>query len=210
MAAEADHRETHTSDARDPAMFAVIKTGGKQYKVAKDDIILVERLPGDAGAAVSLDEVLMVGNGKEQTVGAPLVSGASVAATILDQPRGDKIIVFKKNRRKNYRRRAGHRQDLTVLRITDILASGKKAAKATAKAETPAPAKSESAKGKPAASKAATKPAAKKAPAKKTAAKKAPTKKPATKAKAASAGKTAAKKTAATKATSGKTKKGKE
>ena len=185
-------------------MFAVIKTGGKQYKVAKDDIILVERLPGDAGAAVSIDDVLMVSNGKEQTIGAPLVSGASVAATILDQPRGDKIIVFKKHRRKNYRRRAGHRQDLTVLRITGILANGKKAAKAAAKAETPPPAKGEPAKSEPAKSKAAAKPAADKAPAKKAPVKKASTKKLAAKAKAGSAGKTAAKKTAAPKTAASK------
>jgi large subunit ribosomal protein L21 len=141
-------------------MFAVIKTGGKQYRVAKDDIILVERLPGDAGAAVSLDEVLMVGEGQKQTVGAPLVSGASVAAKILDHPRSDKIIVFKKNRRKNYRRRAGHRQDLTVLQITDIMADGKKAAKSATAVEKPAvenpasvkpaAAKSKTAKTKPA------------------------------------------------------------
>ena len=110
-------------------MFAVIKTGGKQYRVTKDDIILVERLPGDAGTAVSLDEVLMVGDGQKQTVGVPLVSGVSVAAKILDQPRSNKIIVFKKNRRKNYRRRAGHRQDLTVLQITDIMSDKKKTSK---------------------------------------------------------------------------------
>ena len=171
------------------ANYAIIKTGGKQYKVAKDDIILVERLPGDAGAAVSLDEVLMLGNGKEQTIGAPLVSGASVAATILEQPRGDKIIVFKKHRRKNYRRRAGHRQDLTVLRITDILARGKKAAKTAAKTEKPA-----AAKGAPAARKAATKPAAEKTPAKKAAVKKAAAKKPAAKKKAAARAKAKTKK----------------
>ncbi len=141
-------------------MFAVIKTGGKQYRVAKDDIILVERLPGDTGAAVSLDEVLMVGEGQKQTVGAPLVSGASVAAKILDHPRSDKIIVFKKNRRKNYRRRAGHRQDLTVLQITDIMADGKKAAKSATAVEKPAVEKPASVKPAAAESKAAeTKPA---------------------------------------------------
>ncbi len=185
-------------------MFAVIKTGGKQYKVAKDDIILVERLPGDAGAAVSIDDVLMVSNGKDQTIGAPLVSGASVAATILDQPRGDKIIVFKKNRRKNYRRRAGHRQDLTVLRITSILAGGKKSTKAAAKAETTAPAKAEPAKSKATAKTAAETAPAKTAPAKKAPAKKASARKPAATAKASSAGKTAAKRPA------DKTSKGKE
>lgn len=172
-------------------MFAVIKTGGKQYRVAKDDIILVERLPGDAGAAVSLDEVLMVGEGQIQTVGAPLVSGASVAAKILDQPRSDKIIVFKKNRRKNYRRRAGHRQDLTVLQITDIMADGKKAAKSAAAAEKPAAKKATTekpaaAKGKAAVTKTAKKPVEKKPAEKKATAAKAPTKakaKPARKAK---------------------------
>ena len=173
-------------------MFAVIKTGGKQYRVAKDDIILVERLPGDAGAAVSLDEVLMVGEGQKQTVGAPLVSGASVAATILDQPRSDKIIVFKKNRRKNYRRRAGHRQDLTVLQITDIMADGKKAAKSAAAAEKPAAKKAAAekpdakkpaaAKGKTVETKTAKKPVKKKATAAKAPAK--------TKAKATPARKT--------------------
>jgi large subunit ribosomal protein L21 len=100
-------------------MYAVIKTGGKQYKVARNDVILVEKLPGEAGAAVQLDEVLLVGDDKGQTVGSPLVAGASVAATVLEQTRGEKIIVFKKKRRKNYRRKAGHRQDLTALRITD-------------------------------------------------------------------------------------------
>ncbi|MBW7850480.1 MAG: 50S ribosomal protein L21 [Rhodospirillales bacterium] len=97
-------------------MFAVIKTGGKQYKVAKDDVITVERLPGQPGDSVTLGEVLMVGD----KIGAPTVDGASVTATVVDQTRGDKIIVFKKKRRQNYRRKNGHRQDLTVLRITDI------------------------------------------------------------------------------------------
>ncbi|MCF8507042.1 MAG: 50S ribosomal protein L21 [Caulobacter sp.] len=97
-------------------MFAVIKTGGKQYKVAKDDVFLVEKLPAEAGATVTLDQVLMVG----EKIGAPLVDGASVTATVVEQTRGEKLIVFKKKRRQNYRRKTGHRQDLTVLRITDI------------------------------------------------------------------------------------------
>ena len=105
-------------------MFAVIRTGGKQYKVAKDDVILVERLEAEKGTSISLDEVLMIGDDATQTVGAPLVDGASVAATVLDQARGDKIIVFKRKRRKNYRRTKGHRQDLTVLQINDILTAG--------------------------------------------------------------------------------------
>lgn len=101
-------------------MFAVIKTGGKQYRVQKDDIIEVELLEGKEGAAVKLEEVLLVGNGGNAKIGAPLVSGASVAATILKQKKGDKIIVFKKKRRQNYRRKNGHRQNLTVLKITGI------------------------------------------------------------------------------------------
>ncbi len=122
-------------------MYAVIKTGGKQYRVAKDDVIVVERLAGSAGDKIELDQVLMVDDGKAPTLGTPLVDGARVAATVLDQSRGDKIIVFKKKRRKNYRRTMGHRQDLTVLRITDILAKGKKATtrRVKAKAEDDAP-----------------------------------------------------------------------
>jgi large subunit ribosomal protein L21 len=111
------------------AMFAVIKTGGKQYKVAKDDVIKVERLAGEAGDTVSLNQVLAVaGDDGALTVGAPLVEGAVVSATLLEQARADKIVVFKKKRRQNYRRKAGHRQDLTVLRITDIAAKGAKKA----------------------------------------------------------------------------------
>lgn len=109
-------------------MFAVIKSGGKQYKVAKDDVIRVEKLDAEAGASVDLNEVLMVGDDKSQTVGVPLVDGASVSATVLEQMRDSKIIVFKKKRRQNYRRRNGHRQHLTVLRIDDILTGGKKKA----------------------------------------------------------------------------------
>ncbi len=116
-------------------MYAVIKTGGKQYRVAKDDVIVVERLVGTAGDKIELDQVLMLDDGKGPTLGTPLVDGACVAATVLDQSRGDKIIVFKKKRRKNYRRTMGHRQDLTVLRITDILAKGKKAKATRAKAK---------------------------------------------------------------------------
>ena len=97
-------------------MFAVIKTGGKQYKVAPNDVILVEKLPGQAGDTVTLDQVLMVGD----KVGAPLVAGASVTATLVEHTRGEKVIIFKKKRRQNYRRKKGHRQDLTVLRIAAI------------------------------------------------------------------------------------------
>lgn len=115
-------------------MFAVIKSGGKQYKVAKDDVIRVEKLDAEEGATVNLNEVLMVGDVKSQTVGAPLVDGAAVSATVLEQMRDRKIIVFKKQRRQNYRRRNGHRQHLTVLRIDDILTGGKKKAAAKKKA----------------------------------------------------------------------------
>ena len=101
-------------------MFAVIRTGGKQYKVAKDDVISVEKLAAEPGAVVELGEVLMIGDGAEVSNGAPLLDGASVSATVVEQTRAAKIIVFKKKRRHNYRRKKGHRQRLTVLRITDI------------------------------------------------------------------------------------------
>ncbi len=116
-------------------MFAVIKSGGKQYKVAKDDVIRVEKLDAEAGASVDLNEVLLVGDDKGQTVGAPLVDGASVAATVLEQMRDRKIIIFKKKRRQNYRRKNGHRQHLTVLRIDEILTDGKKKSAPKKKAE---------------------------------------------------------------------------
>ena len=104
-------------------MFAVIRTGGKQYKVAKDDLIRVEKLAGEPGAAVTLDEVLMVGGeGTEPRAGAPVLAGASVTAELVEHTRGDKVIIFKKKRRHNYRRKNGHKQDLTVLRITGISA----------------------------------------------------------------------------------------
>ena len=103
-------------------MFAVIRTGGKQYKVAQDDLITVEKLAGDPGATIELGEVLMVGEGAEITTGAPLVEGASVSATLVEHRRAPKIIVFKKKRRQNYRRKNGHRQHQTVLRITGITA----------------------------------------------------------------------------------------
>jgi large subunit ribosomal protein L21 len=101
-------------------MFAVIRTGGKQYKVAKDDVISVEKLVGEPGATVELGDVLMIGEGAEVSTGAPLVAGASVSATLVEHRRADKIIVFKKKRRQNYRRKNGHRQHQTVLRITEI------------------------------------------------------------------------------------------
>ena len=101
-------------------MYAVIKTGGKQYRVAKDDIIEVEKLDAAIGGSVTLDHVLLVGSEGNAKIGAPTVAGASVKATVLNQKKDDKIIVFKKKRRQNYRRKNGHRQNLTVLKITDI------------------------------------------------------------------------------------------
>jgi|SRR5215469_2853326 len=103
-------------------MFAVIRTGGKQYKVAEGDVIAVEKLAGEPGASIALDEVLMVGEGADAKAGAPLVAGASVSAELVEHRRADKIIVFKKKRRHNYRRKNGHRQHQTVLRITGISA----------------------------------------------------------------------------------------
>ena len=114
-------------------MFAVIRTGGKQYKVSENDIISVEKLAAEPGATVELAEVLMIGEGAEVATGAPLLSGASVSATVVEQTRAAKIIVFKKKRRHNYRRKKGHRQHQTVLRITDITgASGSQAVEGTA------------------------------------------------------------------------------
>jgi len=101
-------------------MFAVIRTGGKQYRVAKDDVISVEKLAAEPGAAVELTEVLMISEGAEVATGTPLLDGASVSATVVEQTRAPKIIVFKKKRRHNYRRKKGHRQQLTVLRIEEI------------------------------------------------------------------------------------------
>ena len=101
-------------------MYAVIRTGGKQYRVATNQVIEVEKLDAEAGSTVELAEVLMVGEGDSATIGSPLVEGASVTATVLEQGKGPKLIVFKKRRRKNFRRKTGHRQKLTVLRVTDI------------------------------------------------------------------------------------------
>ena len=118
---------------------AVIRTGGKQYRVAANDVIKVERLAGDAGDQIVFGEVLAVTGGHTAAVGAPLVSGASVAARVIAQDRADKVMIFKKRRRHNYRRTKGHRQPLTVLRIEEILTGGAKPtkpAKVEAKAET--------------------------------------------------------------------------
>ena len=111
-------------------MFAVIRTGGKQYKVAKDDVISVEKLAGEPGAVIELAEVLMIGEGAEVTTGTPLLAGASVTATVVEQARAPKIIVFKKKRRHNYRRKKGHRQHQTVLRITEITSTAGSTAEA--------------------------------------------------------------------------------
>jgi large subunit ribosomal protein L21 len=105
-------------------MFAVIRTGGKQYTVAKDDVIAVEKLAGEPGATIELAEVLMVGDGATIASGTPLLAGALVSATLVEHRRADKIIVFKKKRRHNYRRKKGHRQHQTVLRITEIRPAG--------------------------------------------------------------------------------------
>ncbi len=119
-------------------MFAVVKTGGKQYKVAENDILLVEKLEGEAGTAIEFAEVLMLG-GDEVTVGAPFVKGASVSAEVLEQLLGPKVISFKKRRRKHSsQRKRGHRQMLTRVRITGIAAAA--AAKKTKKAEAAEPA----------------------------------------------------------------------
>jgi large subunit ribosomal protein L21 len=120
-------------------MFAIVRTGGKQYRVAAGDKIAVEKLPGNTGDTVSLDDVLLAGDGGEIKDSKGLV----VSAEIIAQERGEKVIVFKKRRRHNYRRKQGHRQSLTLLRITAVGGAPKKAAapKAEAKAEEAAPAK---------------------------------------------------------------------
>jgi large subunit ribosomal protein L21 len=172
-------------------MFAVIRTGGKQYRVAPNDIIEVEKIAGKPGEIIELSEVLLLGGDGPKT-GSPTIAGALVAAEVVEQTRGDKVIVFKKKRRKNYRRKKGHRQELTALRITEILTDGKKPSKAAAKPEPkraekkPELAKAEKVDKKPA--------AAKKVEPKKAAAKKEtkPARKP-----AAKPAKTAARKPAA-------------
>jgi large subunit ribosomal protein L21 len=101
-------------------MFAIVKTGGKQYRVGLGDQIVVERIGGDVGAEVSLTDVLAISDGDSSAIGRPSLANASVRARIVQQPRGTKVLVFKKKRRKNYRRKRGHRQELTVLRIEEI------------------------------------------------------------------------------------------
>jgi large subunit ribosomal protein L21 len=164
-------------------MFAVIKTGGRQYRVVPDDVLEIGKIAGDVGTIVQLGEVLLVG-GESPVLGMPTVAGASVAAEVLQHKRGPKIISFKKRRRKNSRRKRGYRDEITVLRITEILTSDNKptigprpkrekpvvATPVDGDDDAPAPAKKKAPAKKPAA-KAAAKPRAK-PPAKKTAAKK--------------------------------------
>jgi large subunit ribosomal protein L21 len=170
-------------------MFAVIKTGGRQYRVSPDDVLEIGKIAGDVGTIVQLGEVLLVG-GDTPVLGAPTVAGASVAAEVLDHKRGPKVISFKKRRRKNSRRKRGYRDEITVLRITEILTNDNKPTvgprpkreKVVAKPadddadEAPKAVKKKAAAKKPVAKKAAAKPRAKaeakKAPAKKAAAKK--------------------------------------
>ena len=178
-------------------MYAVIKTGGKQYRVQPGDVIVVEKLDGEAGANVSFGEVLMLGGDKGVTVGAPLIDGASVAATLVETRKGEKIKIFKKIRRQGYRRTNGHRQMESVLRITGIEGAGEKAkwdgdvsmmtkAEMNARARGLAP-RVEATEAKPAKAAPAKKAAAPKAAAEPTEAKAAPAKKaPAKKAAKAS------------------------
>ena len=170
-------------------MFAVIKTGGRQYRVVPDDVLEIGKIAGDVGTIVQLGEVLVLG-GDTPLLGTPTVTGASVAAEVLQHKRGPKVISFKKRRRKNSKRKRGYRDEITVLRITEILADGKtptigprpkkeKVAKPVDGDEDSAP---KAAKKKaPAKKAAAAKAPAKKAPAKKAVAKKAPAKKAAAK-----------------------------
>src|SRR5580704_13923426 len=155
-------------------MFAVIKTGGRQYRVVPDDVLEIGKIAGDVGTIVQLGEVLLVG-GDSPVLGAPTVAGASVAAEVLQHKRGPKVISFKKRRRKNSRRKRGYRDEITVLRITEILTNDNKptiAAPVDGDDEAPKAAKKKAAPKKTVAKKAAAKPRAKpdakKASAKKT------------------------------------------
>ncbi len=123
-------------------MYAIIRTGGKQYRVAPEDVITVEKLAGEPGETIVIPDVLMVADGGKVEAGAPLVAGASVACELVEHIRGPKIVVFKKKRRKHYRRKKGHRQELTVLRVAEILTGGGKPSGAKKK---PAPKKEKAA-----------------------------------------------------------------
>jgi large subunit ribosomal protein L21 len=171
-------------------MFAVIRTGGRQYRVVPDDVLEIGKIAGDVGTIVQLGEVLLVG-GESPVLGAPTVPGASVAAEVLQHKRGPKVIAFKKRRRKNSRRKRGYRDEITVLRITEILTNDNKptigprakrekvveAAPASGEAEAPKAAKKKATAKKTVAKKAAAKPRAK------SESKKAPARKPAPKGK---------------------------
>jgi large subunit ribosomal protein L21 len=178
-------------------MYAVIKTGGKQYRVQPGDVIVVEKLDGDVGSDVSFGDVLMLGGDKGVTLGAPLIAGAAVAATLVETRKGEKIKIFKKTRRQGYRRTNGHRQLETVLRITGIDGAGEKAkwdgetslmtkAEMNLRARGLAPRTTETEARPAKAPKAAAAPKAEAAAEKPAAAKKAPAKKAAPKAKPAS------------------------
>lgn len=108
-------------------MYAVIKTGGKQYRVQAGDLLVVEKLDGEPGAEVAFGDVLLLGDGEAVTVGAPLIDGAKVSATLIETRKGEKVKIFKKIRRQGYRRTRGHRQSETVLRVTSIAGAGKTA-----------------------------------------------------------------------------------
>jgi len=152
-------------------MFAVIRTGGKQYRVAAEEVIRVDKVEGSPGEIVQFGEVLVVG-GDNVTLGQPTIAGASVAAEVLEQGRGPKIIAFKKRRRKNSRRRRGHRQEFTLLRVTEILTDGAKPTKAPRREAKPvaaAPAAATVEGAQPTETKAPTRKAAAKAPKDKTA-----------------------------------------
>ena len=157
-------------------MFAVIKTGGRQYRVVPDDVLEIGKIAGEVGTIVQLGEVLVVG-GDTPVLGTPTVAGATVAAEVLQHKRGPKVIAFKKRRRKNSRRKRGYRDEITVLRVTEILTDNGKPSigpRPQREKDVAAPAEGEDAapaKKKAPAKKAAAKPAAKKAPAKKAAAK---------------------------------------
>ena len=192
-------------------MYAVIQTGGKQYRVANGDVIKVEKLEGEAGSTLSIMPVLMLNDGNNTQVGTPIVEGAAVTAEVVEQTRGKKVVVFKKKRRQGYQRTHGHRQEQTVLRVVDVTgkakAPAKKAAKTAPKAGA-APAEA-AAEAKPSAKKAASttrKPAAKKPSAKKAASttRKPVAKKPAAKKAASTTKKPVAKKPAAKNAASDK------
>jgi large subunit ribosomal protein L21 len=158
-------------------MYALVKTGGKQYRVAKDDTILVERIAAEEGDQVVLDNIIMLGDGDNVTVGTPNVEGAGVSATVMRQTRGPKIIIFRRKRRKNHRRTQGHRQDLTLLKINDIAEDAKKLAApkvATKKAAAPKKAALPKAEAVPKAVASPKKTAPKKAAPKKAAAESAP------------------------------------